>query len=447
MISRRFLLSAGAATLALGGLRQALADPLPPDASRLVKDPNGIFDLPQGFSYSVLSRAGDRMSDGLPTPGRFDGMGAFKGAGGRTVLVRNHEFWPHQEGGPFGAKNEFLTPAIRQRMFNASSDPVGNGGTTTLVLNRDATAVEHSHLSLAGTIRNCAGGVTPWGSWLTCEEPRRSGGKIVDGHGWVFEVPSSARGLVDPVPLKAMGRFNHEAAAVDPRTGVVYLTEDHEEGLFYRFLPAQPGKLAKGGRLQALAIDGLRTTANRDNAWKAGETRRVHWIDLDSVESPDDDLRDRGAAKGATRFVRGEGLAVDPNGTIWFTCTEGGANAKGQVFGYRPSRFEGRPEEKGAAGQLTLFVEPDDRALLDMPDNLCVAPWGGLVVCEDGGDEQYLRLVTPQGKVLAIGRNAHANKAELAGVCFSPDGRTMFVNIYTPGITLAIRGPWSTLVA
>lgn len=448
MIHRRTLLTAGAAGLALAGLRAAIGQPLAPDAGKLIPDPKRLFDLPEGFSYSLLSEVGRRMDDGLPTPGRFDGMGAFAGPGGRTILVRNHEFWPHNDNGPFGPKNELLTPAIRARMFNPSPDPVAKGGTVTLVLNRGATAVERSHLSLAGTLRNCAGGVTPWGSWLTCEEPKRSfTNRLADGHGWVFEVPAGARELIKSRPLKAMGRFNHEAAAIDPRTGIVYLTEDQEDGLFYRFLPARRGKLAQGGRLQALGVDGLKTTANRDGSLKPGAARRVRWIDLDGVEAPDDDLRDRGAAKGATRFVRGEGLAVGDDGTIWFTCTEGGANSKGQVFGYRPSRFEGQSGEAGAPGALTLFIEPNDTALLDMPDNLCVAPWGGLVICEDGRGEQYLRLVMPDGRIRAIGRNAHPDKAELAGACFSPDGRTMFVNIYNPGYTLAIRGPWTTLVA
>ena len=258
-------------------------------------------------------------------------------------------------------------------------------------------------------------------------------------------MPSRATALIQPVRLKAMGRFNHEAALVAPRTGIAYLTEDHEEGLFYRFLPNQPGKLARGGRLQALAIDGLETSANRDRSWAVGAARKARWIDLDGVESPDDDLRDRGAAKGATRFVRGEGLAIDTDGTLWFTCTEGGANEKGQVFGYRPGRFEGQAGEKDAPGEVVLFVEPNDTTLLDMPDNLTVAPWGGLVICEDGKGEQYLRLVTPKGEIRTIGRNAHADQAELAGVCFAPDGRTMFVNIYNPGYTLAIKGPWEKL--
>lgn len=448
MIDRRSLLTAGAAGLALAGLRAAVAQPLPADAGRLVPDPKGLFDLPEGFSYTLISEVGRRMDDGLPTPGRFDGMGAFAGPGGRTILVRNHEFWPYNDNGPFGPKNELLTPEIRARMFNKSTDPVAKGGTTTLVLNRDATAVESIHLSLAGTLRNCAGGVTPWGSWLTCEEPKRPFvGKLADGHGWVFEVPANARGLVDPVPLTAMGRFNHEAAVVDRRTGIVYLSEDHEEGLFYRFLPTQRGKLVRGGRLQALAVDGLTTTANRDKSWAVGKAQRVRWVDLDGVDAPDDDLRDRGASTGATRFVRGEGLAAGDDGSVYLTCTEGGANAKGQVFRYRPSRFEGQASEAGAPGELTLFAEPNDVGLMDMPDNLCVAPWGGLVICEDGKGDQYLRHVSPDGRIRAIGRNAHPDKAELAGVCFAPDDRTMFVNIYNPGYTLAIRGPWEKLSA
>jgi len=447
MISRRSLLAAGAAGLALSGLRAAVGQTLPRPAGGLVPDPRKLFDLPAGFSYTVISEMGRRMDDGLLTPGRMDGMGAFEGPGGRTILVRNHEYWPYNDNGPFGAKNELLTPAIAARLFNPSTTAVAKGGTTTLVVGRDGTTLERSHLSLVGTLRNCAGGTTPWGSWLTCEEPKRPFvGTLADGHGWVFEVPSRATELLEPRPLRAMGRFNHEAAAVDSRTGIVYLTEDDEEGLFYRFLPAQAGRLAKGGRLQALAVDGLKTTANRDGALTRDVALKTRWIDLDGVESPDGDLKDRGAAKGATRFVRGEGLAIGDDGNLWFTCTEGGANQKGQVFRYRPGAAAGQPGEKDAPGDLALFVEPNDTSLLDMPDNLCVAPWGDLVICEDGkGTAKYLRLVSPDGRIRNLGRNAHADNAELAGVCFSPDAKTMFVNIYNPGYTLAIKGPWETL--
>src|SRR3546814_2570640 len=114
-----------------------------------------------------------------------------------------------------------------------------------------AGEVKSEHLSLAGTAINCAGGVTPWGSWLSCEEAFLDSDKP---HGYVFEVPASARGMVDPLPLKALGRFRHEAAAVDPRTGIVYLTEDRDDGLFYRLLPERKGRLAAGGRFQVLAF-------------------------------------------------------------------------------------------------------------------------------------------------------------------------------------------------
>lgn len=447
MLDRRTLLAAGSAAVAFGGLRHALAEPAPRDANRLVPDPAGLFDLPPGFRYVKLSEVGTPMSDGLPTPGRFDGMGAFTAKDGGIVLVRNHEYWPNNANGPFGAGNRLLTDAIRARMFDKRADPVALGGTVTLVLDASGTRVRQSFLSLAGTWRNCAGGVTPWGSWLSCEEPKHGlTGRCEPGHGWVFEVPSSARGLIDAVPLEDLGRFNHEAVAVDRRTGILYLTEDQEDGLFYRFLPNVRGELAKGGRLQALAVDGAADAANRDGGWPVGAERRTRWIDLRDVHAPDDDLRLRGRKAGATRFVRGEGLAASPEGDIYFTCTEGGRNAKGQVFRYRPSPREGQRDEADRPGRIALFVEPDDLATLDMPDNICMTPWGSLLVCEDGGSEQYLRLVAPNGQVTTIGRNAHKGKAELAGVCFAPDGRTLFVNIYNPGFTLAVQGPWSTLV-
>jgi secreted PhoX family phosphatase len=271
----------------------------------------------------------------------------------------------------------------------------------------------------------------------------------------VFEVPARGRSLADPVPLKAMGRFNHEAAAVDPRTGIVYLTEDREDGLLYRFLPHVKGQLARGGRLQALA--GFQTTDAADTRnWGAatfpvGTWRTAHWIDMDNVEAPDDDLRKRGQSKGGLIFARGEGIWYGANkgwGELFFTCTSGGAARLGQVMRYRPSRFEGQAGEASEPGRLQNFVESTSPEMLNYGDNITVTPFGHLIVCEDQYTDvvtNHLRGITPDGRVYPFAL-LHEN-TELAGACFSGDGAVMFVNIYSPAKTVAITGPWKSFRA
>ena len=368
------------------------------------------------------------MDDGATVPDRADGMGCFDLGGGKLALVRNHELTANADGG--GASGAAYDTVARSLV------PLP-GGTTTLVLDADTLALERQFRSLSGTIRNCAGGVTPWGSWLTCEEDvSKPGPRINKEHGWVFEVPASATGPVDPVPLKAMGRFNHEAACVDPATGVVYETEDRNDGLLYRFLPRERGNLAAGGKLQALAIDGLPDTRNWDAPTFAAQSwQAVRWIDLDNVESPDDDLRQRGAAAGATLFARGEGIWMG-EGELFFTCTSGGAAKLGQIFRLRP--------QQGAPDRLQLFFESTDAAQFNYGDNLTVAPNGHLIVCEDAySDTVANRLIglTPTGDPYPLAL-LH-EQTEWAGACFSPDGRVLFVNIYSPAKTLAITGPWA----
>jgi len=332
---------------------------------------------------------------------------------------------------------------------------------TTLVYDLKNKRLEKVFLSLAGAAGNCAGGRTPWGSWLSCEE---SAITQVDGaqkpHGFVFEVPISATGPVEAAPLTAMGRFAHEAAAVDPDTDIVYMTEDAMTGLFYRFLPNQRQNLAEGGRLQALVIKDQKSvnTSNWPRDWgstgpggmEVGREMEVEWVDLDNVDAPDGDLAARGFAVGAAQFCRGEGMDYGRrpearSGEIYFNCTQGGASRTGQVWRYRPSEKEGRRGEKRSPGVLTLIYESPSPDTLDLCDNLAFAPWGDIILCEDGFGDQFLRGLTPKGEIYDIARNAETEGAEFCGACFSPDGSVMFVNVQEPGHTFAIEGPWNTL--
>lgn len=454
-ISRRNFAKAGFASLAfLGCSRLAMAEQVSGTAYRsevpgygpLRADKAGFFDLPEGFSYTVISSFGQEMADGFVVPDNFDGMGCLPLPNGKLALIRNHELSPASASRSAAAGD----PTREQRLLGGkfygrnSLGAVLPGGTTTVIYDTKTGSLDRQFLSLAGTLANCAGGVTSWGSWLTCEETVVAAPDVERSHGWVFEIPATATGCVAPVPLKAMGRFRHEAVAIDPASGIAYLTEDREDGLFYRFIPNKPGHLAEGGRLQALAIaDGRNDTRNwRSTDFAAQEPCTVRWIDLDDVESPKDDLRQRGHAAGAALFARGEGIHLgvnkDGKSEFYFTCTSGGKQGLGQIFRYTPGNRDG--------GNLDLFVESRDADLLDYGDNLTVAPNGHLIVCEDrtGNKINYLRGVTPDGKIYTLARlNADT---ELAGVCFSPDGEVMFVNAYSPGKTLAIRGPWRSFI-
>ena len=447
MLNRRHFTAALAATAFAGLAQQAqgFAPPRPRAYGDLVPDPMQLLDLPQGFSYRIISQFGQTMADGFAVPDKADGMGCFDLGGGRVALVRNHELRP----GALGKRPWAGNVSGPERTYDRTAAGVAlPGGTSTIVYDLAKQRIESEYLSLVGTIRNCAGGVTPWGSWLTCEEDTtRAGDGVKADHGYMFEVPARHKGLVDPVPLKAMGRFNREAAAVDPRTGIVYMTEDRGDSLFYRFLPAAKGELVKGGVLQALAIRGAPGGTDCRN-WNTTGIVRTHakqavWIDLADPESPGDDLRAQGRARGAALFARGEGIHMG-DGELYFCCTSGGPDRLGQIMRYRPSRFEGQPGEKDEPGQLSLFLESADRDSMHYGDNLTVAPNGHLIVCEDQGGpmvDNHLRGVTPAGATYPFARLR--TQTELAGACFSPDGMVMFVNVFSPTKTLAITGPWA----
>ena len=458
---RRNLLAGSAAAVAFAGLaRHATAQASATGRETyvnevegygpLIVDPNGLLDLPEGFTYQVVAQSGDTMDDGLYAPGQPDGMACFPLEGSQVALVVNHELRGsralHRNMGPGGLRQERIGLLDASKAFDTFKDGTPlPGGCSTIIYDLSTRQMLSRTLTLAGTSTNCCGGPTPWGSWLTCEETIETpaDANVTKAHGWVFEVPARATGLVDPVPLKAMGRFDHEAVCVDPRTGMVYQTEDTNDGLFYRFIPHTPGQLSNGGRLQAMALKGSPSadTRNQDRrSWNVGDWHEVEWIDLDDVEDPAGNLRLRGHASGAALVARGEGIWWGQD-EMYFTATSGGPIRRGQVMRLVPG-LNGTPD------RLQLFVESTDEKTVNMADNITIAPWGHLILCEDNYSNEirnHLKGVTPKGQLYTLARNAFAGNSEFAGACFSPDGEVLFVNIMYPGVTLAIRGPWTSV--
>jgi len=430
----------------------------------LIDDPKRILDLPSGFRYRVISRLGQRMSDGFKVPGQPDGMAAFPAGRDRVVLVRNHEIGHNMfRRGPFD-DNSRLPDGFDERLCydpgRFGAQPFV-GGTTNLVYRLSTGQVESQFLSLVGTDRNCAGGPTPWNSWITCEEPGDLTSRWGRFHGYCFEVPAATEGgPFEPVPLRGMGRFRHEAVAVDPGTGIVYLTEDRSDGVLYRFVPDKPGRqveeadgtgrfepadLAAGGTLQALVVRERPRADTRNWATSSGsfplrQRLAVDWIDLEDVESPGDTLRLDAAKRGAALFARAEGMWYGEPGavgesSIYWACTNGGRKQLGQIFRYFP-----RPD--GSGGELELYLEPNDAGILRNADNITFSAGGHLFICEDTAGRNRIHGVTPGGEFYPFARH-RATPSEFAGACFSPDGSTLFVNIQFPGLTLAVTGPFA----
>lgn len=410
-----------------------------------------LLKLPRDFRYRSMAWAGEKLNDGFSSPAACDGMGVVDEDNGIVTLIRNHE-------------------------LKGSSGPIGNaqkawditgGGTSTLKFDTRSEGLVDSRISLTGTLNNCAGGITPWGTWLSCEEApvtpelmhlggdlRQKLWKIRNArktHGHVFEV--HPEGESEPKPILAMGQFYHEAAAVDPETSIVYMTEDAApDAGFYRYLPEVPGELKAGGVLQMLKVEGYdRLTGSLP----LNRPMTTGWVDIENPEQGHTPgthdgagVVNQGLQAGGTAFISLEGCAYH-NGSVYFTSKAGGAARAGQVF-----RLD------IAQNTLQLIFEASDRGSFTGPDNIVVSPQGSLIICEDrlglSTRGQYIAGLDETGSLFAfcqinpdlyathIGHKLHktAVKSEWAGACFSADGKWMFVNIYNPGVTLAITGPW-----
>jgi hypothetical protein len=437
----------------------------------------GDLWLPEGFQYRIISSRDDDMTDinpatGLPfpTPSRFDGMAAFRDPLTHdTILIRNHE--------NRSRRGNFMEEETRVEVpnpYDPAIRPAGQGGggqfckggVTKLVV-RDRQVVSSTAL-LGGTIFNCAGGVTRWNTWITCEEEAVNSGSAGAPipHGYVFEVDALAAGPVDPIPIRAAGRFDHEAVVW--HHGRLYLTEDKNldrgGACFYRYLPStEPEKAgdlaASTGPLQALVVDGY-PNLNTSTDWPAplGELLPVSWVDVpdpDPQVGPDaapTAVRFQAQALGAAIFQRTEGCWEDDD-RIYFDCTNGGPAELGQIW-------ELDPKERA----LRLIFQSDDASGLFHPDNLVVAPTGDLFICEDVGEAvaPHIRALTPEGLIYDFARAARGglavgeNWTEFCGACFSPVKKkwdpstlTLYVNQQgapaasgAPGVTYAIWGPW-----
>ncbi len=414
IVSRRSFLTTtvgAAATTAIPWLFQATSQASV--APRLIEDPDGILDLPEGFSYRVVQQAGSLMTDGFEAPPAPDGMACFEDLGGNLILMRNHEI---HKGRPVKKKLAFS----RKRA----------GGVTRLVLDPNSAVLKSSNWVLTGTSRNCAGGATPYG-WLSCEETEE------DGHGFVFLCDPSATQIKAPDRLPSLGRFSHEAAAFDPKTGITYLTEDKKDSAIYRHVPTSITQPFANGALEALRVKD-KPGFDLSSGPLKGESFPVEWVTIDEPEAEFFSTRDQAHERGAAFFSRGEG-AFFFGRSAYFCSTNGGPVERGQL--YKLDVAAGLKSDL-----LTLVAQAEAEDSLDRPDNVAVAPWGDVFVAEDGGKPNGVYQIDPKGKAHLVARNAiDGGDSEISGICFSPNGKWLFLNIQWAGLTLAVSGPFSSL--
>ncbi|NUR07064.1 MAG: DUF839 domain-containing protein [Nocardioidaceae bacterium] len=485
-LARRSLLAGGAAgvglavagsvpSLAEAGPRSAAGTPRQRPFPPLVDDPDGILALPPGFSYEIVTYAGRTdLDDGQgKTPSNHDGTAVFDAPGGRFRLIQNHEL---------GAGSKLGVPHVEGTVYDPTA--LMAGGCTVIQTDRRGRNLGET-VGISGTSTNCAGGPTPWGTWLTCEETETKAGGAWSGngqtgtyskdHGYVFEVFADGRAI--PEPIKAFGRYAHEALAVDPTRTQVYLSEDasNPNGLFYRWTAPKGTRLGPGiarqlgpedGTLEAMAIHMDDGSVLPDVAYitsaQLGRPFKVTWVKVNDRDGQSASVRKQFTDE-ITRGKKFEGVfgtdegvyvvnsfafntndlpadAVKHDGMVWFYSYRDKTITLVTYFPHQTST------DTGAAPRY-------DGVVFDGPDNVTVTPWGTLVLAEDGVGASHVLSSVPGGPTYAIARNQlnigtpeNPEFSEFTGPTFSSDGKVLFVNIQTPGITLAITGPWSSFL-
>ena len=416
--------------------------PPAPGYGPLVDDPAGLLSLPEGFSYTIVAHSGvTTLETGEPTPSDPDGTASFPRRHGGSVLVSNHEV---------GGGEAFPVPRIAGLVY----DPAAGGGTTTIEVDSHGNRIRQ-YVSLAGTHNNCAGGRSPWGTWLTCEEAESLTGQTKP-HGYVFEVdPYDQDANRDPKPIKALGRYAHEALVVDPHDGTIYLTEDagNPNGLLYRFTPPRSAQPLGKGVLKRLAddagrLDALKATTLRGRhvpdlsvATQHGTTYDVEWVTVPDRDAATVSTRKQFTDDQITRSRKLEGMWWGDGGA-YFVCSfarfDDGSAAQhdGQVWFLDP-------DEDTIELKLHFVYTPRDQDEdEDGPDNITVSAYGGLIIAEDGEGKQHLVGSTEQGETFFFARNDDPEDSEFTGPNFSPDRRILFANVQVPGYVFAIRGPF-----
>ena len=344
-----------------------------PYGELLPADANGIM-LPEGFTSIEVARSSEVVGSSGYVWHRFPD-------GGATFPVKG-------DGWIYTSNCEVPNP--------------GEGGAGALRFDRGGEMVD-AYPILEGTQTNCAGGPTPWATWLSCEE--HAGGQV-----WECDPTGRKPAVVQP----ALGVFKHEAAAVDPKREHVYLTEDEPDGRLYRFTPEQYPKL-DAGTLEVAAVD---------------DDDEVTWHELSDPSATGTPTRQQVPESAA--FNGGEGIWYEA-GVVYF-ATKGDQ----KVWAYDAKR-----------ARLTTLHDPAESpgSPISSVDNLVMTPGGDLLVAEDQTADQELVLITPEAAVVPLLRmDASHEGSELCGPAFSPDGRQLYFSSERggggPGVTYAVTGPF-----